>query len=117
MVDESKIDMFEKFIDGRRPAMDSNLEIATILLLQGITLQIVYNKESRDIVQGYFNGIETDLFERYEGDFKTGHNEYPRLVEMLESGELVRHIKNRPTIFFIEHAGRKTQIRIDNEKA
>lgn len=92
-----KIDIFMPHITSRRIAIDKNLEIGSIPITPNVTLELVFNRQTGEIIQGMFQGVETDLFEEIDGEFKSGRNEYPLLLSSLESGQLTRLVSTTPS--------------------
>lgn len=97
MVGTNDIRLFEKYITNYRNAVADDISIGIIQITDEVTMELVYDINKYKIVQVLFQGVETDMMERFDGDFKSGQDEYPLILKMLESGRFTELMRNLPS--------------------
>jgi hypothetical protein len=84
MVDSVKIDNYSDSIQRTKGAYSSDLRIGTIPITDRVSFNLVYRTDNHDIIQGYFEGVNTDLFLDLDGETKSGLNEYDTVVNSIK---------------------------------
>lgn len=93
---ESTIDQFKDYVQKDTVAYSPDLRIASIPIFAEVSFDMVYRTDSHKIIQGYFNGVKTDLFLELDGETKSGNEEYETIVHSIISGELEKLLHNLP---------------------
>lgn len=97
MVERISIQEFKNYAHTEYHAVDENFMIATFPVSDGISFNLVYRTDNGNIIQGYFDGVDTDLFFEYEGETKSGKDEYTTIINKINDGSLVRLLRNLPS--------------------
>lgn len=93
---DTNINQFKDYIQEDSVAYSPDLHIAKIPVLDEVSFNMVYRVDNQKIIQGYFDGLETDLFLEFDGETKSGNEEYETIVQSIASGKLQEILHNLP---------------------
>ena len=96
MVESIKIDKYRDVIKHVKKTRSSDLEIGTIPINDKVSFNFVYRTDNHNIIQGYFEGVNTDLFLELDGETKSGLNEYGTIVNSIKDGSFQEILERLP---------------------
>ena len=96
MVGNVKADEFKEIIKQTNETLSSELAIGTIPITGKVSFNLVYRTDNHNIIQAFFEGLNTDLFLTLDGETKSGLNEYETIINLIKSGSFQQLLEKLP---------------------